>query len=167
MTDIDRSMWVPGMVADITLTTRDGVKCVYGGCYYDGDAGEWVTPKYGRIREEDGPITGVRPWAKIDPENDYALDRLSELIDAALGAFTHDRLRAALRAYVEETWPQKPARIDEPGQWGIVEASLTGGGPVFRWVHDGDRWLQIGGGGVRTGWDTLVDPTLKRDGVES
>jgi len=57
----------------------------------------------------------------------------------------------------------KPARIPEPGLWGVVEA----GG--YRWVRYSlagyDDWVDLLG--KQNEWDVLIDPTLIREGVES
>ena len=63
----------------------------------------------------------------------------------------------------------KPARIPEPGLWGVVEAVVQGddepdhfaripkGGSVYHWVRISD--------GLNYHWDDLIDPTLIRDGL--
>lgn len=64
----------------------------------------------------------------------------------------------------------KLARTDEPGLYGIVEAScdhLYDRGP---WVCDELGWARIGLSDIRThnhdGWDDLIDPVLIREGME-
>ena len=167
MNEIDRNMWVPGMVADITPTVDGYEREPFRGCFWDSH--NWVTPMGSRIHEsERGVITGVRPWVKIDPEDDDAIERL---VDHYLRASTSQngprgRMRATLRAYVEETWPQKPSRIDEPGQWGIVEAGTSALEVRRKWVRDGDKWNELRGWETAF-WDMLVDPVLVRDGVGS
>ena len=60
----------------------------------------------------------------------------------------------------------KPARIPEPGLWGVVRASLPDDTTVSSWVHiRGHRWYTEHHGCAA--WDVLVYPTLERDGVES
>jgi hypothetical protein len=62
--------------------------------------------------------------------------------------------------------PEPPARIPEPGLWGVVEAHL----PDQR--HDVDDWTRRRQGwhcpthGFAE-WDVLIDPVLIRDGVTS
>jgi hypothetical protein len=60
----------------------------------------------------------------------------------------------------------KPARIPEPGLWGVVRASLPDDTTVCSWVHiRGSRWYTEHHGVAA--WDVLVYPTLERDGIES
>jgi hypothetical protein len=62
--------------------------------------------------------------------------------------------------------PEPPARIPEPGLWGVVRASLPDDTTVFSWVHiRGSRWYTEHHGVAA--WDVLVYPTLERDGIES
>ena len=63
----------------------------------------------------------------------------------------------------------KPARIPEPGLWGVVSALIAVDRPIVgdlnEWVHRIDGWhCPIHG---HRPWDDLIDPTLIREGVES
>jgi len=60
----------------------------------------------------------------------------------------------------------KPARIPEPGLWGVVEATVANfEGDKATWVHDPYGWVSHSG--YTREWGALIDPTLIREGVES
>ena len=58
----------------------------------------------------------------------------------------------------------QPARIPEPGVWGVVEAAWNSGGYRWQWVRHGRAWLNAEG--ERADWNDLIDPTLVRPGIE-
>jgi hypothetical protein len=75
------------------------------------------------------------------------------------------RSAARLLADAIRANPPKPPRMAEPGQWGVVLATLNGWRAA--WVRDGaGRWVQIATG-TRADWDALADPQLVREGIES
>ena len=60
----------------------------------------------------------------------------------------------------------KPARIPEPGLYGVVDATIDDRRRRFVRIFDDDtgyRWLSPGFNTL--GWTHLIDPTLVRDGV--
>lgn len=59
----------------------------------------------------------------------------------------------------------KRARIPEPGLWGVAEARTERGNDTCTWVRNRSGWQSDCGESAR--WDSLIDPTLIRDGVES
>ena len=59
----------------------------------------------------------------------------------------------------------KPARIEEPGLWGVVEANVLRG-PRVKWLHAPAGWQSIEPVATRVGeWDDLIDPVLIREGL--
>ena len=59
----------------------------------------------------------------------------------------------------------KPARIPEPGLWGVVEAKVAAVYGPCNWVKDEYGWVSHSG--VTVKWDLLIDPILIRAGVDS
>ena len=60
----------------------------------------------------------------------------------------------------------KPARIPEPGLWGVVEASRnTTNGKRNEYVRGRNGWYDDDC--IPLAWDYLIDPVLVRAGVES
>ena len=113
-------------------------------------------------------ITNARPLTVLDISTwfphraAHALDVLkatSPMKDAGAAAFLIDILE-------QITAQEKPARIEEPGQWGVVEAGWPDTlGPTCHWVRDEYGWTTHGG--TTLPWGRLVDPTLIRDGIEA
>jgi len=63
----------------------------------------------------------------------------------------------------------KPARIPEPGLWGVVKAASFYESTRLPYLHEdiapGEAvWSSVNG---RIAWADLIDPTLIREGVES
>jgi hypothetical protein len=112
-----------------------------------------------------------RPVAVLDPEDREAVERLADAHLLALGGHGKGSvvvMQAALRSLIA------PPRPDEPGKWGVVEASCVHSDNRRPWVRDG------GGNWWPTGpydrsdrkperfpdcWDDLIEPTVTRDGV--
>ena len=83
-------------------------------------------------------------------------------------------LRAVIDNQVEARTP-KPARIEEPGLWGVVEATFLNQRTRQPFLRDNIK-ENVGGGWVaiygppgtdkrRVDWDSLIDPTLIREGL--
>ena len=78
-------------------------------------------------------------------------------------------LRAVIDNQVEARTP-KPARIEEPGQWGVVEAGLATylpeSGITYDFVkHDRSYWISKSFPQLAVPWDNLIDPVLIREGL--
>ena len=60
----------------------------------------------------------------------------------------------------------KPARIPEPGLWGVVEAGLKtyDVGVRYQWVRHENYWMSRSFSAPAE-WANLIDPTLTREGV--
>lgn len=65
----------------------------------------------------------------------------------------------------------KPARIEEPGLWGVVKAGcgtyLPGSGITYNWVKHDRYWMSKSFPQLTVHWADLIDPTLIREGVTS
>ena len=83
-------------------------------------------------------------------------------------------LRAVIDNQVEAR-TAKPARIEEPGLWGIVEAAFTNQRTKQPFIRDnlkanvGGGWVSIYGPPAtevrRVDWTHLIDPVLIREGL--
>jgi len=60
----------------------------------------------------------------------------------------------------------KPARISEPGLWGVVGARWTNGLHPHKWIHDETGWTTIDAAmAIRVStFEHLIDPVLIREG---
>jgi hypothetical protein len=101
------------------------------------------------------PLTNARPLIVLDLE-DHGQVNASNLAQV-LREDGYPRLADQIEAQT------KPARIPEPGLWGVVKAGYAAG--VSEWVKREDGW-QSRSGTVRP-WIDLKDPVLIRKGVES
>jgi len=121
----------------------------------------WTTRKvpdthYGTYGHEVKDITDARPLILLDlgyPLETASLLRRDNFTQIA------DQIEAQC----------KPARISEPGLWGVVEASVPFNGRRTHYLHDDTKpgagvWTSHSG---RVAWDSLIDPTLVREGVTS
>ena len=126
----------------------------------DGGSG-WTTRKvpdtpYGTYGHGPADFTDARPLIVLDLSDRHRREYVLEILRAARHGWTHD-VADQIEAQT------KPARIPEPGLWGVVEA----GG--YRWVRYSlagyDDWVDLLG--KQNEWDVLIDPTLIREGVES
>src|SRR5690606_22718748 len=114
-----------------------------------------------------------RPVAVIDPENREQVERLTSAFysqyplvtfHASAESLHVDRLQAALREFANPT----PPRIDEPGTWGVVEASCVHADARREWMHHPDgNWYVVGTDTKNNpdDWDSLVGPVLIREGI--
>ena len=126
---------------------------------YGGETSRWFTHK---------EVIDARPLIVLDINTwfphraAHALDVLkatSPMKDAGAAAFLIDILE-------QITAQEKPARIEEPGLWGVVKASWPDTlGPTCHWVRDKYGWTTHGGSTLP--WGRLVNPVLIRAGVDS
>lgn len=122
----------------------------------------------------------VRPVVIIDPEDREAAKHLLAEFCRAVDAsdipvhpqgWSADAMQAALREFVNP----KPQRIDEPGTWGVVEAACVHSDIEREWVRfPSGNWHAVRRlpGGCEDienpdDWDSLVDPVLVREGIQS
>jgi hypothetical protein len=103
-----------------------------------------------------GAVTDVRPLVVLDLHDFYdgAVDFVATL--RALNSETADWLADQIEEQV------KPARIDEPGLYGVVSTEDPEGLVTYRW-HSHGGWH--GEDGSIHEWDDLIDPTLVREGL--
>ena len=131
--------------------------------------GEWVSTRTvdGSYFHADYDVTDVRPLVVLDPSEanpvatrDLVLAHLVETLKRSDHLGNHgfaDQIEAQT----------KPARIPEPGLWGVVEAGhkhLCGRRATF--VRTGGRWFDTSWVADYAEWDDLVDPALVREGVD-
>ena len=109
-----------------------------------------------------------RPVAVIDPEDRQQVGRLVALCNFLPRVI---EMQAALREFANPT----PPRPDEPGTWGVVEASCCHRIERVEWVKhpDGNWWpvtpyskFDPTRAAQPDDWSDLVDPTLIREGVQ-
>ena len=155
----------PGTVAKATVR---GVPDVTMFCTTNSLIGgtEWALDRRIKRREDDGygsgfatsdEVTDVRPLVVLDFTPSPA--HLPQLLRLLRDNFWPD-LAGQIEAQT------KPPRIDEPGLWGVVEATVPGI-PRRRWVHHEEgRWVPDTGIPFKD-WSDLIDPVLIREGVES
>jgi hypothetical protein len=114
-----------------------------------------------------GYTTDARPLIVLDLTEDDARHLVSYL---EITVERHpDQLGTVGRAVYTNVAAQvaqqtKPARIPEPGLWGVVQADRR---RYIRYSTDdcGEVWSSLLGQTVT--WDSLIDPTLIREGVTS
>ena len=112
-------------------------------------------------------ITDARPLVVLDLDENDARHLVSYL---EITVERHpDQLGTVGRAVYTNVAAQvaqqtKPARIPEPGLWGVVQADRR---RYIRYSTDdcGEVWSSLLGQTVT--WDSLIDPTLIREGVTS
>jgi hypothetical protein len=127
------------------------------------ETGGWADDMDGIARNPDC-ITDARPLIVLDLA--YPGDAVNALKMAARDG-TNGDARTIYRTIADQIEAQlKPARIPEPGLWGVVWASLPDDPTVSSWVHiRAHRWYTEQHGVAA--WPLLVDPTLIREGVTS
>lgn len=108
-------------------------------------------------------LTEVRQLIVLDVEEPAECVTLFRGIAFHRGPSLHVSLLNTMADQIEEQ--TKPARIPEPGQWGVVKATHSPAyAPTFYVNHGSGEWRRPSGF-VR--WDDLIDPTLVREGVPS
>lgn len=156
--------WKPGDVADLDLGseigTRRAILLNNGTTWCDDHSAFWDS-RGTQIKE-------VFPLVVIDPE-DY--EQIERLHDSYWSIRRHDATRIdALQGALRELADHKP---DEPGTWGVVEASCPHETTRREWVHypDGNWWPVFTYSKVpsRTplpdDWSDLIDPVIVREGL--
>ena len=110
-------------------------------------------------------ITDARPLIVLDPGRAQVRDFLRVYGEDRSSSYIPSRLARMIEAQTE------PPRIPEPGQWGVVEASCEHSDERGAWVHDPLGWARVGHEQIKTynhdAWDSLIDPTHIRDGIEA
>ena len=116
-----------------------------------------------------GNIANASPLIVLDLESDFGdqhghlIALLRNLAEGTAAIYTDHLLRNLADQIEAQT---KPARIPEPGLWGVVEASVDAF-PATIWVRRGPgsfcRWHSPEHGYAV--WDILIDPTLVREGM--
>jgi len=147
-----RTGYAPGTVALIGWRMTNGRERAI----FNGES--WMTESGIDVNE----VTDIRPLVVLDVDyRPETRDELLGLLRAHCFTSTADQIEAQTGS----------SRIDEPGLWGVVEASWDSkepaGIPRAEWMHvKGNQWLScISNVSVR--WDDLIDPTLIREGVAS
>jgi hypothetical protein len=115
-------------------------------------------------------VTDARPLIVLDFDSDVCADVVGDLQYAVTFLAAHGLGTAFIADIADQIEAQtKPARIPEPGLWGVVEAVVQGddepqhftrgpkGGSVYHWTRISD--------GLNYHWDDLIDPTPIREGV--
>ena len=118
---------------------------------------------YGTRGHDRDNITDARPLIVLDLENPAAVVRslrtATRYSDEVLPYL--DQVAASIEAQT------KPARIPEPGLWGVVEASSIYVNDRLTYVHHNKpgpwAWATQSRGSCK--WDDLIDPTLIREGL--
>lgn len=164
--------WKPGDLAMVTCSDGQERRALFGQFWID-DSGVWVF-RDGTRRNADE--SQARPLVVIDPEDRERVERLTKAIDSA-GVFTGltvgnvSKMQTALREFANPT----PPRIDEPGTWGVVEASCVHSSKRREWVKfPSGNWHSIRDfENAREDienpddWESLIDPVLVREGLRS
>jgi len=106
-------------------------------------------------------VADARPLIVLDT-NALSAWRIADIIRSNGYAGVADQIEAQT----------KPARIPEPGLWGVVEASLTDRTLRRHLVHLMTPTISVWvwtdpqmSSSARYGWDDLINPTLIREGV--
>jgi len=106
-------------------------------------------------------ITDARPLIVLKGLDDAPPDHFPRLVRFLRGGgwdFTADQIEAQT----------KPARIPEPGLWGVVEASYNDGARCYWTLSPDGLWHSVRPpftGATFVDWDHLIDPTLIREGL--
>lgn len=100
-------------------------------------------------------VTDARPLIVLDL-TDYLAHTLALDLQQGRWGDIADQIMAQL----------KPARIEEPGLWGVVRASAPCVTRLLFWVRDERGWATVGDNSFRvSSFDDLIDPTLIREGL--
>lgn len=113
-----------------------------------------------------------REWIAIDPDNSRSIaSEITQRIGSALhitpGRDISAGIEAAQAALRDFIAPPKP---DEPSTWGVVEAACVHSAVRREWMrHIDDNWYVIGTDTKNNpdDWDSLIEPVVIREGVQS
>ena len=137
---------------------------------FPGDVDPWVSltmsTDYRWHRHEH--VTDARPLIVLDLDDWHPVAIaawLSWVRDAANRNRNDSGMTRDIASQIEAQ--TKPARIEEPGLWGVVEASAYTDNVRRNWtrigVSGGLRWITLGW--PIQAWDVLTDPILIREGL--
>jgi hypothetical protein len=153
------SDYAPLTVAVATVRGFKGVKV------FRIDAG-WhsVDTVAGCLFHPDSRVTDVRPLVVLNPDSDL-MRRFMR--------YSHEMCSVS-RDLRDEIEAQTKPPIPEPGLWAVVEAGhahLEGKRAEFVRIpegsHPGLRWFDTSWESDFAAWDSLIDPVLVREGVQS
>ena len=108
----------------------------------------------------DPHVRSARRLLLLDPEDQEQMCALIRAVRS--NGYVADRSGGNVRGAVLSML--KPPRIEEPGTWGVVEASSASSlGTRRNWVrHPDGEWRSAGS---TVGWGGLIDPVLVREGI--
>jgi hypothetical protein len=162
--------WKPGTVAKATVRGVPNVRIVRGDGHWAvaADTDDFIMDSHSTAL-----ITDVRPLVVLDLDEAYV--RMLPQFLRRLGDREQSEddkpgrllvTTAALRRIADQIEAQtRPARIPEPGLWGVVRAREANAIGDADWVHvPTGAWASLGGSRLAT-WDALIDPVLVREGV--
>jgi hypothetical protein len=160
----------PGTVATATVHGIEDVRIFRASASAKNDTGFWVANRPSPLTvPKDEEVTDVRPLVVLDPEDRSSAARLLQAYGDQYTTWTPDldgpnvdRLQDALRSLT------KPPRIPEPGLWGVVEAQTAKRRESLAYVRTPHGWTRVGGnlGDICDfAWESLIDPTLIREGL--
>ena len=106
---------------------------------------------------------------KVDDITDARLLIVLDLGERQRREYVVEILREARHAWTNAVADQieaqtTPARIEEPGLWGVVKAGWPDDiGAPCHWMRDEYGWTSHGG--TTLPWERLIEPVLIREGV--
>jgi len=137
--DIDDSQWKADHLPRVLRTTGS----------------EWLNELACQVEIQ---IADGRSLVVLDLGDRIRREYVLEILRAARHGWTHD---IADQIEVQT----KPPRIEEPGLWGVVEASFSPTTDLDDWTRRRQGWHCPAHGFAQ--WDLLINPTLIREGVTS
>jgi hypothetical protein len=113
----------------------------------------------------------ARPLIVLDFDSDVCADVVGDLRRVSTFLAAHGLGTAFIADIADQIEAQtKPARIPEPGLWGVVEAAASSsmdnggtGGERVRWVRYPEGWCGVVY--CERPWDDLIDPAEIREGL--
>ena len=151
--------WKPGDVA--VSMVRGAPHIIFR---TENEAGEhrWYD-RFGSLLPDAEWVDGkeIRPLVVIDPENRDQAESLfrawCDLLGGPRMSEQVDAMQGALRSLIE---PPKP---EEPGTWGVVEASCVHQDKRRQWMrHKDGNWYVVGADTKNNpdDWDSLIEPVI-------
>jgi len=168
----------PGTVAIATVRGVKGVrvwKMASGTSWaidlvMDGPPGSWRDIVGAEVVADIRPLVvldlDAAPYGKTAYYDQWLLN--SAEVDERESSSANSR-PAFLRWIADQIKAQtKLARISEPGEWGVVEASCVHQDGRLEWVRKDGNWHPVEVNGLRQSddWNSLIDPKLIREGIE-